>query len=626
MATIEFNCASCGHHYKVPVAAAGRKAKCKKCGGAIEVPAARTVEEIDMIDLKEVDPPQARPAKARPAASGKRPAAKKKQASSSSSENVDLGALYAAEPEPVEDASALDALAAASGPSFSFEASSGAATRTRSRPAKKNAGLPMPLLLAGGGGALVLLIVVVVMVVVLSGGDDEPEDAGTGTGLAVNTPSATGNDGQSFSLTPSNTGVAPAPQDEGPEDPDPEIDLEPVITFVPFPADGDALTDWTIPLDKAVAEAAREVQRAGVIFTTPTTWQSESKPSDDGTPQIRDTVAVSPDETISVLVSVGKFGSTTPPIWPTLMTVDEAPSDLTQEELLFGTPEPWRGPNEFILVPDHTAEDVRFGTMFGGYRFARFAVKGTQSGNTAIHAVHYIGTAGSLYIHITVKGENADPALLAEAEWIARSARLMTDSGLEAFAKKNGLFQDWLKESAMKIPRAQDKPPVAEAEPDAWPGFAAGSDFEAMMAMAGAAGPRRSPYRIAPPEGLELAAVSRLAVRWRPNEDGLWLAMETRDLGSRWRRTVSPVLGQDRAMIAGSEMQLPDGTEQSELDVKGTTVYRFLMPDRFGADYREVYYVVLDRGVLVTVIGRYSKSRPGDLDLLDASVMTFNKS
>lgn len=620
MATIEFNCSECGHHYKVPVAAAGRKAKCKACGKPMEVPVARTVEPIDTVDLREIDPPVAKP---RSGESRKPSSAKRKSASAPPRPNVDLDSLYASEPEPVEEASALDALAEASGSSFSFEAP--AVSATRSRPAKKKSGLPMPLLLAGGGGALVLLIVVVVLVVVLTGGGEESEGTGTDGGLAVNTPPATGGGGGSFSLTPSNTGVSPDPEEQETQDPEPEIDLEPVVTFVPFPADGDPLTDWTIPLDKAVAEAGRDVRRAGVIFTTPTTWQSESDPSDDGTPQIRDTVAVSPDETITVLVSVGKFGSTTPPTWPTLMTVDKVPSDLTQEQLLFGTPEPWRGPNEFFLAPEHTAEQVRFGTMLGGYRFARFAVKGTRSDNTAIHAVHYIGTAGSLYIHITVKGENADPALLAEAEWIARSARLMTDSGLEAFAKKNSLFQDWLKESSLKIPRSQDKPPVAQAEPEEWPGFAAGSDFEAMMAMAGAAGPRRSPYRIAPPEGLELAAVSRLAVRWRPNENGLWLAMETRDLGSRWRRTVSPVLGQNLAMIAGSEMQLPADTEQSELDINGTTVYRFLLPDRLGQDYREVYYVTLDRGVLVTVIGRFAKSRPGDLDLLDSAIMTLNK-
>lgn len=632
MATIEFNCGSCGHHYKVPVSAAGRKAKCKECGAGIQVPAPGGQVDDDII-LKEVDPPLARQAPGRSSASrnNKRPAAKGKPAPRKSAprkpdlrkpaakrESVDLASLYAAEEEPVVEESALDALASASGASFDFEASAGP-SRGRNRPTKKKSGPPLPLLIGAGGGAALLLIVVVVLVIVLGGGGDEEEPSKAGLTIADNPRPNT-------SRTNDRT---PEPEDE----PEAEVEVEPEVEETPEalpsvvtrPGSDEGLVDWTIKVDRAVAEAARQIERAGVVFTAPTSWIERSKPVDNEGPQISDLVVLSPDETVRVSVIVGKYGMTKPPDWPSMLMMEQTPTDWGPDELIFGKPVPFRGPHEFMFVPDYVKEPVSFGTLFGGYRFTRFATGGKRSDNTEIQTIQFLGTVGSLYIHIVVAGEGADAAALAEAEWIARSARLMTESGISEFAKKSPLFQDWVKEQSTTVPRLDDLPPVASASPAAWAGFGEASEFKAMMAMAGASGPIRSPYRIAPPAGLEPAATSRLAVRWRPNEQGLWMAMEVVDLGSRWRREESPMLSTDRAMIAGREMAIPAGTETSEMEVDGMKVHRLLFPESPVLDFREVYYVTLDHGVLVTVLGRYAKDRPEDLAKLDTAVGTLGK-
>ena len=630
MATIEFNCGSCGQHYKVPVATAGRKAKCKACGGAMQIPAlGGQVDEG--IELREVEPPVARRAgesRPRRAAEGQkpRPAGQRKSAGQPKNGGVDLSALYAGSEEPVVDESPLDELAAASGSGFDFGAAKPGGGRNRPTRKKKSSGPPMALLVGAGGGGLLLLVIVVVLVVVLGGGDDEPE-AKTGIAITENKrPSSTGTSSGTSGFSLADPGTAdPEAENEGTPAPvdEPEVEeVEPEL--VDRPEDSE-LVDWTVRVDPAVAEAARQISRAGLVFTAPTTWSERSRPEESEGPQIRDSVALSPDESIEVSVIVGKYGSTRAPDWPTLLTIAKAPADYTADELIYGKPMPFRGPHEFMLVPDFVKEPVSFGTLLGGYRFARFALGGTGSDNAQVQVVHYLGTIGSLYVHITVTGKGADAAAMAEAEWIARSARLMTESGLASFARKSPLFQDWLKERNTTVPRVDDLPPVASATPADWPGFAEGSAFKEMMSMAGASGPVRSPYRIAPPDGLEPAASSRRAVRWQPNEQGLWMAMEVVDLGSRWRRTKSPLLGSDRAMVAGREMDLPAGTETSEFEVNGMKVFRILPPESPAMDSREVFYITLDRGVLVTVLGRYAKDRPDDLTKLDAAVRTLGK-
>jgi PHP family Zn ribbon phosphoesterase len=82
--SIEFNCETCGKHYKVADAMAGKRAKCKGCGGIIQVPAEiedppekAAVEDDVAIPAAAppVKPVSQRPVVAQtPAASQKRPA------------------------------------------------------------------------------------------------------------------------------------------------------------------------------------------------------------------------------------------------------------------------------------------------------------------------------------------------------------------------------------------------------------------------------------------------------------------------------------------------------------------------------------------------------------------------
>ena len=57
--SIEFDCESCGKHYKVADAMAGKCAKCKACGGVIQVPALVEDPPLAMEDDAPVPPPRA---------------------------------------------------------------------------------------------------------------------------------------------------------------------------------------------------------------------------------------------------------------------------------------------------------------------------------------------------------------------------------------------------------------------------------------------------------------------------------------------------------------------------------------------------------------------------------------
>ena len=56
--TIEFNCPSCQKHYRVKDELAGKRAKCKECGGVLDVPAPAVAAEpvaAEPVDVQPVD-------------------------------------------------------------------------------------------------------------------------------------------------------------------------------------------------------------------------------------------------------------------------------------------------------------------------------------------------------------------------------------------------------------------------------------------------------------------------------------------------------------------------------------------------------------------------------------------
>jgi hypothetical protein len=54
---IRASCGQCGAKYRLPVEAAGRSARCKKCGGTFEVPQAKSLEDsvLDWLTEPEVE-------------------------------------------------------------------------------------------------------------------------------------------------------------------------------------------------------------------------------------------------------------------------------------------------------------------------------------------------------------------------------------------------------------------------------------------------------------------------------------------------------------------------------------------------------------------------------------------
>lgn len=51
-------CGACGAKYRLPVEAAGRTARCKKCGGKFDVPQVKKLEDSVLDWLSDVDEPE----------------------------------------------------------------------------------------------------------------------------------------------------------------------------------------------------------------------------------------------------------------------------------------------------------------------------------------------------------------------------------------------------------------------------------------------------------------------------------------------------------------------------------------------------------------------------------------
>lgn len=176
---IQTKCGSCGKAYRLPEAAAGKKAKCKACGHVMAVPAA---EESSM----------------------------------PGGEGISLDALAA-----LGDGQDVD------GPPDGGTALGFDPTVSMKTPRPK---MPLGLLLGIGGGAVVLLVIGVIVAVLLTGGGDEDEQQSRNTD---NNTTPANNDADAASggiadspfahLGPDNL---PEPTDKPDTDPDTDADAE----------------------------------------------------------------------------------------------------------------------------------------------------------------------------------------------------------------------------------------------------------------------------------------------------------------------------------------------------------------------------------------------------------------
>lgn len=165
---IQVKCGSCGRQYKLPDETAGKRARCKACGEAMAIPAAKPAKQSDddPLGLGSSGDPNAK----------------------------DLSSLYGQAAYGSGSAMPLhEGEAVGFNPEVSFSAQT-----------KHSAGksLDMKLVAIAGGGALVLLIVVGVVLALVLGGGVGDDDAAGGSGLAVTGGAAANSSSSGSGFTP----------------------------------------------------------------------------------------------------------------------------------------------------------------------------------------------------------------------------------------------------------------------------------------------------------------------------------------------------------------------------------------------------------------------------------------
>lgn len=610
MSMIQFSCPSCNASYKVPEKAAGRQATCKSCGASMTVP-------------------------------------KTSQGSASGSGNVDLSGLYAgadaAGPAPIGGGSVFASAPRRSGPN--------------------------PMLLVGIGGAVVVLLLVVVLVVVLSGKGDGGNNGGGTASTTPPPPSSIRDRGGNRA----NNRTTPADNDD-PENTDDPVQTDNGETDGPA---GDVVeppnttltgvVDWTLQVPADFSENVVTARYRGLVITLPPGWRMEKtdigsyiSDNDELLELIGQEAAetsvltASPRESlVDVEMAVIVSRVVLPPTWPVVSEVDRiTPSLFDLDGADLGRLDDQASSGDFsaalyaamgqafedspvgfnVLNPDviylekGTHDRVTYGTLLGGYPFVR-TVANTDKERLLI----YSGYFGNVQVTFVAKAPALYPELVQDMDWVVRSTRLMTSSESNTYARTDPNFQQWLRDRFASVPKAGDSAPHSGLEVADWEGFPERSLFSS-TSLASTVTPYRQPYGIIPPQGLQVASTNRVAARWFPDSNGLWLEMKVTKLEGRTQRTMSsPIMpaategGPERLFVHSGVMPLPAGYEYSTFTANSLTVHRVLLPEVANHDIRKVYYIVFDGGNQVTVEGQFNKTRPDDLEQLDAAAATLTK-
>jgi hypothetical protein len=612
MPMIQFSCPSCNASYKVPEKAAGRQATCKSCGASMTVP-------------------------------------KSSQGSAGGSGNVDLSGLYAG-----ADAAGPQAPAAFGGGSVF------ATTPRRSG--------PNPMLLVGIGGAVVVLLLVVVLVVVLSGKGGGNNDGGGTTAGTTPTPATSLRDRGASRADRTNPADTDDPDDDdNPVETDNGADDGPVGDVVEPPNSTlTGVVDWTLTVPDDFSENVVTARFRGLVITLPPGWRMEK--TDIGTyisdnSDLLDLIGEEAAETsvltaapreslVDVELAVIVSRVVLPPAWPVVSEVDRiTPNLFDLDGADLGRIDDQASSGDFsavlyaamgqafedspvgfnVLNPDviylekGRHERATYGTLMGGYPFVR-----TLANTDKDRLLIYAGYFGNVQVTFVAKAPALYPELIQDMDWVVRSTRLMTSSESNTYARTDPNFQQWLRDRFASVPKAGDSAPHSGLDTADWEGFPDRSLFSS-TSLASTVTPYRQPYGIIPPQGLQVASTNRVAARWFPDSNGLWLEMKITKLEGRAQRTMSsPIMPAEdgrpeRLFVHSTEMPLPAGYEHSTFTANSLTVHRVLLPEVPNHDIRKVYYVVFDGGNLVTVEGQFNKNRPEDLEKLDAAAATLTK-
>ncbi|MBU0755731.1 MAG: hypothetical protein KJ645_11370 [Planctomycetes bacterium] len=228
-------CAGCESKFKIPPTFSGTKAKCKKCGGVVEIP---SLEEAAVPAAEPKKEPARKPKKAADLPSKKKaekPAGKHKKAIESSQ-----GEEKSASPGKLKTRSA------ASRASGGRKGGKGKRARAGAKDTSKN---KMWIWIGGGGG---LIVIVVILILLMSGGDEEAVTPSAEVQTAQDAPqtgaggdTAVADDHAGKKDNESKIADASEPKPEPEEDPTKEEGLKtvmpedfasnPVIEFEPLP-------------------------------------------------------------------------------------------------------------------------------------------------------------------------------------------------------------------------------------------------------------------------------------------------------------------------------------------------------------------------------------------------------
>lgn len=613
MSMIQFSCPSCNAHYKVPKKASGKQATCKSCGGTMTVPST---------------------------------------SQGTGTGAGDLSGLYAG--------GGGDQVVAPP-----MQAGSVFATNSQRR------GGPSPtLLIAIGGGVFVLILVVVLVVVLMGmGGGDKPvtpvattggtptTDRGRGgTGTRGTTPAGTNNRGENGEGNGETGG------------PDGTDDV-PAGRAIDTPSD--ALTgvrDWTLDVPTRIENAVRGAEFRGMVFVLPPGWESQTHMISDlmsGNDELANTLTEAfgneametaffqamPRESLIEFgfgVVVSRDGS--PPAWPQLTEVDRFTNSMQLNTAELAQLDSDGGASSSIIEALSAARDqspfafnffkpsdfylkrgtydrVRFGTLFGGYPFARVVME-NEAAQTQV--LIYTGFVADMQVTFVAQAPAQYSELIEDLDWIIRSARLMSPREANEYGRSDTVYKQWMDNRFVDVAYAGDNAPHPGLAAEDWDGFSERSVFQ-NAAISTTVSPYRQPYGIVAPEGMRLASVNRLAARWHPDNNGMWLQLKVTKLEGHAQRSMdSPVLtasGElpERLFVHSTEMVLPAGYEVSEIQAGEITLQRVLLPVGPGSNLRKVYYVLFDGASQVTIEGHFDAARPEDLERLDAAAQSLTK-
>ena len=114
------------------------------------------------------------------------------------------------------------------------------------------------------------------------------------------------------------------------------------------------------------------------------------------------------------------------------------------------------------------AGHVEFGTLFGGYPFARALVENAADETLVLI---YTGRMGNLQVTFTAQAPDLYPERIEDMDWMIRSARLMNTGEVTDYRRTDRTYASWVREPGVEVPNAGSTAPYRGLEALAWAGI-----------------------------------------------------------------------------------------------------------------------------------------------------------